>query len=303
LALLGLVTVAALLALALLLAQPGEAQTITVDDDGPADYDNLRDASKNASAGDTIFIYPGNYSRISPVNDSISYIGSAREEVIVQNVSTNGDQDILIKDLSVESNMLVVHSTRITFENTHFYSGIQVSRSREIFIYNSTVDGNQRHVIDIDYTVGVTLKNNSFTTEKFYEHTNYGVKIVYSSNITITENIFYGRDYGIYHRGSLPVLSSNTISHNSFENHITAIYYDAGVKAEISYNVIKNSEIGIRTSSTNDIKGNVFKNVETQIIGINDDEGMFIPAIGGFNTLLMLTNICVIHKVRRRRKQ
>jgi len=37
LALLGLAAVAALLALALLLAQPGEAQTITVDDDGPED--------------------------------------------------------------------------------------------------------------------------------------------------------------------------------------------------------------------------------------------------------------------------
>ena len=298
LALLGLVTVAALLALALLLAQPGEAQTITVDDDGPADYDNLRDASRNASAGDTIFIYPGNYRSLYLVNNSISYIGSARDDVFIKNIIIFKNNNITIHNLSVNSRFSIENSEQIIFENIFVNSWIQISGSNGIFFYNSTFN----NTMDIHFSSEITLMNNSISLEDYVEYTTYGVKGFHVSIITIIGNTFKNRDYGInIQGGNFPPVPNDMISKNTFENHNTAIYYDIDVKAEISYNVIKNSEIGIRASSMHDIKNNVFKNVETEIIGIERDDD-FNSSISGFNILLMLTNICVIHKVRRMRK-
>ena len=195
LALLGLAAAGVLLAIALLLAQPGEAQTITVDDDGPADYDNLPDASKNASAGDTVFIYPGNYSHLAPVNDSISYIGSARDEVFIDKMIVYNNNNITIHNLSVNSVFRVKHdSEQIFFENIFVNSWIQISGSNGIFFYNSTFN----NTMDIHFSTGITLINNSFSLEDYVEYTTYGVKGNHVSNITIIGNTFKNRDYGFF---------------------------------------------------------------------------------------------------------
>ena len=44
-----------------LLALPCFAITITVDDDGPADFDNIQDAIDNASDWDVVEVQPGTY--------------------------------------------------------------------------------------------------------------------------------------------------------------------------------------------------------------------------------------------------
>jgi len=296
--LLGLVTVAALLAIVLLLAQPGEAQTITVDDDGPADYDNLKDASKNASAGDTIFIYPGNYSRLISVNDSISYIGSVRDKVFIDEIIIYEDNNIKVKNLSVNSRFSITDSEQIIFDNIFVDFSVQISESNDIFFYNSTF-----MMVLVYYSSGITLINNSISLENYAEYTTYGVKGYSVSNITIIGNTFNNRTYGIFIEiWNCESVPSDIISKNTFEKHNTAIYYDVGVKTEISYNVIKNSKIGIRAGACHDIKGNIFKNVETDVIGIEYDEYNG-SSIGGFNILFTLISICVIHKVRRRRKR
>ncbi|MCD6170558.1 MAG: hypothetical protein J7J76_08435 [Candidatus Latescibacteria bacterium] len=53
--------VAALLGAMVLFAGTAMAATITVDDDGPADYSSIREAVEAASEGDTVFVKPGTY--------------------------------------------------------------------------------------------------------------------------------------------------------------------------------------------------------------------------------------------------
>jgi len=59
----------------LLFAVPSQAATITVDDDGPADYDNIRAAINAATAGDTVLVAPGTYT--GPGNRGLNFYGKA----------------------------------------------------------------------------------------------------------------------------------------------------------------------------------------------------------------------------------
>jgi hypothetical protein len=56
-------------------AAPCAAKTITVDDDGPADFNNIQDAIVDAATGDTVEVYPGTYTGHG--NRDISFLGKA----------------------------------------------------------------------------------------------------------------------------------------------------------------------------------------------------------------------------------
>ena len=58
-----------------LLANPCPAGVITVDDDGPADYNNIQAAINAAGNGDTVVVLPGIYT--GPGNRDIDFLGKA----------------------------------------------------------------------------------------------------------------------------------------------------------------------------------------------------------------------------------
>ena len=58
-----------LLCACLLLSVPCQAQIFTVDDDGPADFNNIQDAINYSWHGDTVLVKPGSY------NENIYFSG------------------------------------------------------------------------------------------------------------------------------------------------------------------------------------------------------------------------------------
>ena len=79
----------AVLIFAILFPALGQARVITVDDDGPADFNNIQAAIDDSSDGDTITVADGTYQGSG--NRDISYKGKT---VTVQ--SENGPQNCII---------------------------------------------------------------------------------------------------------------------------------------------------------------------------------------------------------------
>jgi len=67
---------AALLAVVVLVVQNAGGETITVDDDGGADYETIQDAVDAAEDGDTVRVYEGTYEENVVVDKSIDLVGS-----------------------------------------------------------------------------------------------------------------------------------------------------------------------------------------------------------------------------------
>lgn len=68
----------------LLLAIPCQARVITVDDDGPADFNNIQAAIDDANDGDVIEVQPGTYTGVG--NRDIDFLGKV---ITVRSVDPN----------------------------------------------------------------------------------------------------------------------------------------------------------------------------------------------------------------------
>ena len=75
-----------------LTTQQSSAATITVDDDGPADYSKIQYAIDNATEGDTILVKEETYYENVLVNKTVSLIGDGSE-----NTTIDGGGDMLIE--------------------------------------------------------------------------------------------------------------------------------------------------------------------------------------------------------------
>jgi len=91
--------------LAGLFAEEGAARTITVDDDGEGDYVTIQDAVDNATAGDTIRVWEGNYTGTVEVNKTLRIIGNGTERTRLNHIHINGhEKNFTIGNLSLQGN-------------------------------------------------------------------------------------------------------------------------------------------------------------------------------------------------------
>ena len=289
--LLGLVTVAALLALALLLAQPGEAQTITVDDDGPADYDNLKDAIDNVTSGDTIFISEGYYDEDVVMRgyhlDNISIIGESQENVIIIYLKLSDNSNISINNLTLET--IVIYSSNININNL-FINYIRISFTSNISIHHSSIGSisisddenilidniSACKTIDLSSSKNITISNSEFLYNGSFQGgasiTSYFGPGGGCKNCVINDNTFTRKKYTGQYSTAYAIRAERFINvsivNNVFINYNISIFLESYSNINrISNNSFQHNGVGIKFvySGNNIIDGNRFMDTDIAI--------------------------------------
>jgi len=230
----------------LLIGGKVEARTITVDVDGEGDYIRIQDAIDNATDGDTIRVWEGNYTEGLSINKSISLSGNGsslthlnspggpyKYTVIVDSkwVNVSGIQFNGIggvhKGILLSSNHSKIFLN--TFQNC--YRGIMLKNSMENQIENNLFENNY---------MGMYFENshhNNASGNRFIENDNQGLYFFGSKSNTINMNNFTNnRDGIIFHNQS----HSNNILSNTFQNNTG---FGMVITGKSSLNTIRNNSI------------------------------------------------------------
>jgi len=138
---------------------PVNEAVITVDDDGPADYNTIQAAVDAASSGDTIYVYNGRYHENIIISKSLTLLGQDEANVIIDgdrsgNCIKLSSSDVIVNGFTItnasDSGLYAIYSdlnvgnvtiTDNTKPGIYFYSG------KAFTIRNSTIDRNGGGII------------------------------------------------------------------------------------------------------------------------------------------------------------
>ncbi|MCK4614132.1 MAG: right-handed parallel beta-helix repeat-containing protein [Thermoplasmata archaeon] len=235
----------AALVLMLMVAGPGEAKTLTVDDDGGADHASIQDAIDNATEGDTVFVHAGIYREQVVVNKSISIIGNNRNntvingsgktavEITADNVtlecmtiegSMGADTYPLLRGIYVTGNYCAIKNCRI------------INNLRGIGFVDSELNKLQNCLVEYNQMVGISFINTEVAIHKKRGN------IIQNSIIQVNVHGFYLSD------ASNVSIDNCTIR----ENEKDGIYSINGRKNTIKNCIIQNNgENGIEFTTEN----------------------------------------------------
>ncbi len=228
-----------------------EGRTITVDDDGGADYERIQDAIDSSEDGDTVRVWEGVYEENVVVNRSINFVGNGSEVTTIDgggssnvvwimadwvNMSgfdiSNGKNGIFLyrsDDCKITNNtcsaknengIYLQDSSDCTIKNNKCSNndhGIYLWDSSDCTIENNTYENNSGYGIVLGSSSECTITNNICSKN------DYGISLRYSSNLTITNNTM--KDNGIYIFGNLEYWNSHTIKPTNTVNGKPVYYY------------------------------------------------------------------------------
>jgi parallel beta-helix repeat protein len=224
-----------------------DPKTWIVDDDGPADFNNIQHAIINASSGDTILVRNGIYMENVVVNKSLSIIGENRDLTIIDGRKT--------------TNVIVVQADFVTIKNFTIrnsgsinpYSGLRIDHNSNNAIVNNKI---------VDNYEGITLSfsNNNIITNNNMSNNYEGITLYQTANNIVSDNIIPSNvGDGIY----LSYSNDNTISRNIISgNRIDGISAFSSSNNLIWGNTFSNNEEGmsLSVSANNAIFWNNFNN-------------------------------------------
>lgn len=197
------------------------AKTIYVDDDGGKDYISIKEAVKNASDGDTIYVYNGTYEGYFIIDKSINLFGENKNSVIIS--SGSPDKPALI---TITADNVTISGFTIKNSTSDRYPTLQdvtpptwvydVSIGIIIKSNNINITGN---IISDNKGCGILLNQSRNTIISKNEIKNHDFSCIYikhSSNNKILENNIIDNQRGIiFHINS----TNNTLYHNNFINN------------------------------------------------------------------------------------
>jgi len=196
--------------LLLLLPGGGEGATITVDDDGGADYTKIQDAIDNATEGDTIEVRDGTYKENLIINKSIELIGSGNETTIIDGGNSD-DVIIIVTDGIHISNFFLTrsggwpHAAIMVFSNNNEITSNNCSKNQGDGIrLNSTCENNLiKNNTCSDNYYGIRLQSSSddnMVRGNTCINNIYGIWIYNSTNNTIIDNLcnYNGAGIGLW---------------------------------------------------------------------------------------------------------
>jgi parallel beta-helix repeat protein len=225
--------------------------TWTVDDNGPADFDNIQEAINNASSGDTVFVHIGTYYEHVVINKTITLVGEDNNFTIIDGYETNNviyirANNVTVKGFTVRksgmylySGILVDHSMgTVIIDNKiiYNYEGISLLYSSGNVVCGNTISSNFDEGISLLYSSGNVVCGNTISSNSDGIYLDYSGNNVVSGNVLLhnnfagmnlyhsSNNMIYGNTISSNYPGiSLALLSSNnTIYHNNFNNTVQA---------------------------------------------------------------------------------
>jgi parallel beta-helix repeat protein len=193
----------AVVVLTLVVAAPLHAATLTVDDDGPADYNNIRAAVAVAGEGDTVEVHPGMYQELVELHKSVNLVGVDLPSIVGPPPSpVKGRTKGILWGISIYASVCLVDGFRIERG-----AGLEV-RASDGTIRNNFFDG---YTIELASCSRNTLCNNHASRG--------GIHLSSGSNNTLCDNVITDSGAGIYLSGG----SANTLRNNEISGCNTGL--------------------------------------------------------------------------------
>ena len=213
--------IAVLLVLLVLAAGSGEVEgkTITVDDDGGADYEKIQDAIDNAVKGDTVFVHNGYYEENVWVNKTLTLLGENREKVTISggnesSVITIQADGCFIKHVTIKNGGMEHRDAGVDLKGNN----ITLSHIAVEFIKNGIYSYGGYHELNIDNssikstTYGLHLNNfvNTFLERVDLTENDYGSYLSSCREFQTDKcNIHGNTDWGVYSSSGINIYAKN----------------------------------------------------------------------------------------------
>jgi len=204
-----------------------EAATITVDDDGPADYAKIQWAVDNASAGDTVFVNNGTYYENVLVNKRLSLRGENKNATIIDGNDFSNVVNVTANSGNI-SGFTVRNCGNYSF-NSMWDSGIYVTGSSCNIFNNILLD----NLVGIDLygCADCTVSNNTV-----FNNSRTGIRVRWASGRNVvTDNDIYYNMAGIGFSG----ISDDQVAKCNFVHHNEK----QGISLETDSCIISNNDV------------------------------------------------------------
>ena len=200
-----------ILGLCFVLAGICEAEIITVDDDAPADFNNIQAAINDSNSGDTIFVAAGIYHENIRViyKDDITVQGSGFDVTII-----DGGENGHVVVFNVASGKISGFTITNSGEDPRYSAGVFTSQS-SVIISENIITGNAHGIsVTSNSTVVITDNRIENNVSGYFGH---GIKVLDSCG-TITNNIIAnnGNWAGVDCSGALLSIINNVVFSNSY---------------------------------------------------------------------------------------
>ena len=193
-----------------------------------SDFSNIQDAIDNASDGDSIYVYDGDYFESIFINKTITIIAQSNNKTII----TLDEKDNQTKSIiTINSDNCIIDGIKINNSTNKNLIGILITSSNNTILNNTISNFDKAIFIDSDYN-----NNYANNTIKFNSLLNnyYGIYMEYTNENNISNNyISLTKEYGLY----LLTAHDNLISNNSVINNIN---YGIRIKGSRNNLVIHN---------------------------------------------------------------
>ena len=183
-----------------------KAATITVDDDGPADYHSIQLAILAASAGDTVYVHSGIYNEHLVIDKTINLTGEDRDTTIIDG---QGVGDVVY----ISANWVNMSGFTVRDSGPNGNprdAGIEVNNAHHVTVSDNMFSSNRDAIYLYNSNDSLVADN---TVDDFE-----GIHIANSRNITISGNVISTQYYGIYLDSSVTCkISNNVMTNTGFE--------------------------------------------------------------------------------------